>query len=115
MPLSFADSTYHNFIFQTFANRIIVTTRPLDKIQFTGMKSVRHDTQHNNIWHNDISHKGLACDTHHKTHCIECHNVECCYAECRYAECHYAECRYAMCHYAECHYDECRHAECRCA
>jgi hypothetical protein len=49
----------------------------------------RHDTQHNNIHHNDTPHKRLTCDAQHKGHSAKltlniitlCHCAVCCYAE----------------------------------
>ncbi len=60
-----------------------------------------HDTQHNNIQHNDTQlyhnrRKRLFCDTLHydpQNNSIERHNADCWYAESHYAECCNAECR----------------------
>ncbi len=72
----------------------------------------RHDTQHNNIQHNETQNKGLICaiqqndtwhnDTQHNSTLSLCWMSHFCYAECHYANCGYAKCRYAECRNAEC-------------
>jgi hypothetical protein len=47
----------------------------------------RHDTQLNDIHHNDTQHVGLISDTQHNNTAILLNVALYCYAECRYAEC----------------------------
>ncbi len=62
---------------------------------------MRHDIQHNDIYHMTFSIETLSIMGLFVT--LSVNDTEFLYAECHFAECHYAECHYAECHYAECH------------